>query len=75
MVFCDANGFGGDEEEELLRELRMKGLLDRFEGLVLLGLGPPAMSSFVVTVLGRRVGNKELQSRGRGVRNGECGSD
>jgi hypothetical protein len=75
MVFCDANGFGGDEEEELLRELRMKGLLDRFEGLVLLGLGPPAMSSFVVTVLGRRVGNKELQSGGRGVRNGECGSD
>lgn len=30
----------------------MKGLLDRFEGLVLLGLGPPAISSFVVALLG-----------------------
>jgi hypothetical protein len=59
MVCCDAKGFGGDEDEELLSELRMKGLLDRFEGLVLLGLGPPAMSSFVVTVLQCRVGNKE----------------
>jgi hypothetical protein len=75
MVLCDANGFGGDEEDELLRELLMNGLLDRFEGLVLLGLGPPAMSSFVVTVLRRRVGNKELRSGSRGVRNGECGND
>jgi len=41
----------------------MNGLLERFEGLVLLGLGPPAISSFVVGVLRRRVGNKELGSR------------
>jgi hypothetical protein len=53
MVCCDAKGFGGEEEDELLREPCMNGLLERFEGLVLLGLGPPAISSFVVTVLGR----------------------
>jgi hypothetical protein len=73
MVFCDAKGFGGEEEEELLRELRMNGLLDRFEGLVLLGLGPPAMSSFIVTVLLRRVGNKELRSgKSRRARRGDA---
>jgi hypothetical protein len=63
MACCDAKGFGGDEDVELLRELRINGLLDKFEGLVLLGLGPPAMSSFVVTVLQCRVGNKELRAR------------
>jgi hypothetical protein len=41
----------------------MNGLLERFDGLVLLGLGPPAISSLVVAVLRRRVGNKELGSR------------
>jgi hypothetical protein len=54
MVFCEAKGFGGDDDVELLWEPWRKGLLDRFEGLVLLGLGLPAMSSFVVTVLRRR---------------------
>jgi hypothetical protein len=33
---------GGDDEEEL-RELCGKGLLERLDGLVLLGLGPPAI--------------------------------
>jgi hypothetical protein len=68
MVFCDANGFGGDEEEELLREPCKNGLLERFEGLVLLGLGPLAISSFVATVLRRRAGDKELRSRRVGER-------
>jgi hypothetical protein len=54
MVFCEAKGFGGDDDVELLWEPWRKGLLDRFEGLVLLGLGLPAMSSFVVSVLRRR---------------------
>jgi hypothetical protein len=53
MACCDVKGLGGEEEEELLREPCMNGLLERFEGLVLLGLGPPAISSFVVAVLGR----------------------
>lgn len=35
------------------------GLLERFDGLVLLGLGPPAILSFVVAVLRRRVRDKE----------------
>ena len=52
MVCCEAKGLGGDEEVELLREPCMNGLLERFEGLVLLGLGPPAISSFVVALLG-----------------------
>lgn len=51
-MFCDENKcFGGDEDEELLSELCRNGLLDRFEGLVLLGLGPPAMLLFVWVVL------------------------
>jgi hypothetical protein len=55
MVFCDVKGFGGDEDEELLWEPWCGyGLVDRFEGLVLLGLGLLAMSSFVVTILRRR---------------------
>lgn len=43
MVLWDEKGFGGDEEVELLRELWRKGLFDRFEGLVLVGLGPRAI--------------------------------
>jgi hypothetical protein len=55
MVFCDTKGFGGEEDEELLWEPWCGyGLVDRFEGLVLLGLGLLAMSSFVVTILRRR---------------------
>lgn len=47
-MLCDENGcFGGDDDEALLRELRRKGLLERFDGLVLVGLGPPAMVVFV----------------------------
>jgi hypothetical protein len=49
MVFLE-NSLGGEEELELLREPWRNGLLDKFEGLVLLGLGPPAISSFVVEV-------------------------
>lgn len=49
IVFCE-NNFGGDDELELLSEPCRKGLLERMEGLVLLGLGPPAISSFVVEV-------------------------
>jgi hypothetical protein len=44
------NSFGGEDELELLSEPWRKGLLERLEGLVLLGLGPPAISSFVVEV-------------------------
>jgi hypothetical protein len=51
MECCDEKGLGGEDEVELLMEPCMNGLLERFEGLVLLGLGPPAISSFVVTVL------------------------
>ena len=47
MVLCEAKGFGGEEDVELLWEPWGKGLLDRFEGLVLPGLGLEAMSSFV----------------------------
>jgi hypothetical protein len=63
MVCCEEKGLGGDDEVELLREPCRNGLLERFDGLVLLGLGPPAISSFVVTVLRRRVGDKERRSR------------
>jgi hypothetical protein len=45
MVFWE-KGFGGEDEVELLIEPWRYGLLERFEGLVLLGLGPPAMLSF-----------------------------
>jgi hypothetical protein len=48
MVFWGKKScFGGDDEVELLREPWGNGLLDKLEGLVLLGLGPPAMLSFV----------------------------
>jgi hypothetical protein len=73
MLCCDAKGFGGEDDVELLREPCMNGLLERFEGLVLLGLGPPAISSFVVAVLRRRVEDKELGSR-RVESRGEAGS-
>ena len=56
------NSLGGDEELELLREPWRNGLLDKFEGLVLLGLGPPAISSFVVELSWRSWGNKERRS-------------
>jgi hypothetical protein len=77
MLCWDAKGFGGEDDVELLKEPCINGLLERFEGLVLLGLGPPAISSFVVAVLRRRVGNKERRSRrveslGRGERYGGC---
>lgn len=45
MVFCGEKGFGGEDEVELLREPWWKGLLERLDGLVLLGLGPPAILS------------------------------
>lgn len=47
MVFCEKGGFGGEEDAEL-KELWRNGLLERLDGLVLLGLGPPAMFSFVL---------------------------
>jgi len=41
--------FGGDEGEGELMELCAKEeALERLEGLVLLGLGPPAICSFVL---------------------------
>jgi hypothetical protein len=43
MVFCGEKSFGGDDEVELLMEPVGYGLLERFEGLVLVGLGPPAI--------------------------------
>jgi hypothetical protein len=58
MVFCDAKScLGGEDDEELLRELRRYGLWERFEGLVL-GLGPAAMLLFVWSVL-RRPGARQ----------------
>lgn len=68
MVFCDEKGLGGEDEVELLMEPLWNGLLDRFEGLVLLGLGPPAMLSFVEGGAGtpcwrqRRVGASENEA-------------
>jgi hypothetical protein len=50
IVFCEEKGFGGEDEVELLRDPRGYGLLERLEGLVLLGLGPPAISSCVSEV-------------------------
>lgn len=50
-----------------------KGLLERLEGLVLLGLGPPAMLSFVGTVLRRRGEDKERATGTRRVEAGENG--
>jgi hypothetical protein len=46
----------------------INGLLERFEGLVLLGLGPPAISSLSSRCGGGRGGNKE-----RRVEGGEAG--
>jgi hypothetical protein len=47
MVACEGNAvFGGDVEVEL-KEPCANGLFDKFEGLVLFGLGPPAMSSLL----------------------------
>jgi hypothetical protein len=69
MVLCDANNFGGDDDVELLWEPWGKGLLDRTEGLVLLGLGLVVMVSCVVTLLGRvSQGTKDGGSRARGMR-------
>jgi hypothetical protein len=68
MVLCDAKGFGGDDEVELLWEPWEpwgKGLLDRLEGLVLLGLGRAAMSAFVFAV---------YEDKGRGGGGGVSGS-
>ena len=49
MVFCDEKDcFGGEDEVELLKDPWRNGLLERLEGLVLLGLGPPAILSFVL---------------------------
>jgi hypothetical protein len=62
MVFCGEKGcFGGDEEVELKEPCR-KGLLERLEGLVLLGLGPPAILSFVLPYVGGRLKDKETRS-------------
>jgi hypothetical protein len=47
MAACDAYASLGGEEEVELKELCMKGLLERFEGLVLLELGPPAIASSI----------------------------
>ena len=63
MACCEVKGLGGEDDEELLMEPCINGLLERFEGLVLLGLGPPAMSSFVSRCSGGRVGNKERRWR------------
>jgi hypothetical protein len=43
ILCCDEKGTGG-EEAVVLNESRVYALLERLEGLVLLGLGPPAMS-------------------------------
>jgi hypothetical protein len=44
MVFWgEKKCFGGEDEVELLKEPCRNGLWERLEGLVLLGLGPPAM--------------------------------
>jgi hypothetical protein len=77
MACCDVKGLGGEDDVELLMDPCINGLLERFEGLVLLGLGPPAISSFVVAVVrrpcweqraaveARRVGGGEADKRGR----------
>lgn len=52
-MLCEAKSFGGDDDVELVWEPWGKGLLDRTEGLVLLGLGLVAMVSCVVTLSGR----------------------
>lgn len=51
-MLCEAKSFGGDDDVELVWEPWGKGLLDRTEGLVLLGLGLVAMVSCVVTLSG-----------------------
>ena len=62
MVFCDENRcLGGEDEEELLSELCINGLLERFEGLVLLGLGPPAMLSLSGRYRAGRVRDKAVR--------------
>jgi hypothetical protein len=62
MVFCDENCALGGEEEFELKEPCKNGLLDKLEGLVLLGLGPPAILSFVLPLFRR------ASRRQRGVR-------
>lgn len=58
-MLCE-KGFGGEEEVELLREPCRKGLFDRFEGLVLLGLGPPAIARACSEYRGGGGGDKEV---------------
>lgn len=58
-MFCEKGGFGGEEDAEL-KELWRNGLLERLEGLVLLGLGPPAMTSFVLPLSQKWCRDKEL---------------
>jgi hypothetical protein len=48
MALDEKDCFGGEDEVELLKDPCKKGLLERLEGLVLLGLGPPAIVSFVL---------------------------
>jgi hypothetical protein len=48
MALDEKDCFGGEDEVELLKDPCRKGLLERLEGLVLLGLGPPAIVSFVL---------------------------
>jgi hypothetical protein len=66
MVLCEAKSFGGDDEVELLWEPWGKGLLERTDGLVLLGLGLVAMAwlSCVVTLSGRE--SQEQRTRPEG---------
>lgn len=47
-MFWDEKGCFGGEDEVELKEPCGNGLLERLEGLVLLGLGPPAILSFVL---------------------------
>ena len=47
---------------ELLKEPWRKGLLETLEGLVLLGLGPPAILPLSCRSLSWRCGDKECQS-------------
>lgn len=63
MVFCGEKRLGGDDEVELLREPWGKGLLERLDGLVLVGLGPRAILSWVGAVLQRALRDEEV-SRG-----------
>lgn len=63
MVFCDGKDVCGGDVEVELKEL-CRGVMERLEGLVLVGLGPPAILPLSCRELSGRSRDKEVCGRG-----------